>query len=395
MSTPVGSELLGQGLRASSTQISSPNDENLPPNSQSLLRVGEPLPPLKEGTCVPTQLFKSIPRGFMVHYSPADPSFPPELRNLHSDKWRNSKFLKTCFPMVYIDRKGQERVKKDYKTCPFSILHLASDVDDRMILYNWWIQLKQEKMDETIGICKQIFVRYTVDSELAPMYNPDNPKITFITDSVEMRKKHVESTKSHKLLNSAVKRKHASSPPRTNPQLRDAHVKKAEGQCQQQLRSIFDRTKKCDSYPAVNGSFEPILLTTSNVYSPPKRGGRPNPDLRPQPKHQAIARNPSVLHNHILDVVTASKRATEELKLDRNPTADEILKFLHYDCYYYDDDGCAQFPGEVHLSESKQPSIRTVRDISNDSSNTDIETVMINLDEVRFDSDVEEDGMED
>lgn len=93
---------------------------------------------------------------------------------------------------------------------PFLDFDLAFDLDDRMILYNWWIQLNPEEQGAIVETFKRIFIRYTIDSELAPLCNPNNPTIAMATDSKEMHQKNVKTTASWAKLNALKERKHRS-----------------------------------------------------------------------------------------------------------------------------------------------------------------------------------------
>jgi len=106
---------------ANLVQITPPEGENVAPNVQSRLTVGTPLPPLGDKCKVPTQLFKNLPRGMEVMYSPNDPSLPLELLDLTSPEWRKAKFLKKHFPVRSVDSRNRFHTTKSYNTCPFWI----------------------------------------------------------------------------------------------------------------------------------------------------------------------------------------------------------------------------------------------------------------------------------
>jgi len=167
-------------------EITLTQDENADPNAHLDLVIGTALPALKASTAVPSQLFHHIPRGMKVLHSPSDPNFPPELRDVDSEMWTNANFLKNNFLRPNSGRSRNKKGSKTHRTCPLCILLLAKDVDDRMVLYNWWLQLDDRQQESIVEVCKRVFVRCTKSCELSVAYDPDRPRVTLITDSQQL-----------------------------------------------------------------------------------------------------------------------------------------------------------------------------------------------------------------
>lgn len=170
-----------------------------------------------------------------------------------------------------------------------------------------------------------IFLFGTLSTQNCAHNTIQNPRVVFSTDNQALRSQYLETTASHALLNRPKERKHVGSPVRRNPQLRDRHVKDPEAQVHKHLGTVLNRSQKPANDPEVPGTFDPVLITTSTVYSPTK-GGCPRDDLRPVPKRHIIARDQAALEAVYQPVLDATIAAMEVL--GRKPTMEEIQEFL-------------------------------------------------------------------
>ena len=132
----------GSGKERSSTKPPKSNDSNA-------LVKGQRLPPISSASDIPYLNTKAL-RQLKVVITEAN--VPTELKDLKSDYWRDSTFVKDKF-------KFWQGYKKTPRVFPFALLDSAKTLRDRLIVVNWWLGQTKEQQAQHWAVIRTIFSR--------------------------------------------------------------------------------------------------------------------------------------------------------------------------------------------------------------------------------------------
>ena len=296
--------------------------------------------------------FIKIERDMIVHVT--DDDVPLFLKALLPSDWKKDSNLRSDF-LLYL-KPGEKATKKKRQSpivFPYALLDLAiqtKSLHEVLIVVNYWLNLTKDEQKAKWVAIRTMFVEPRRSSKLLHVYDPEKPQAVGIFDEQRFREQRVLQSASHAIINASKARRFVSDKVTTNPQLRDWLVQRGEERMQQALATTSERSE----FEHATAFFEPIIMTTSTVYTPTKNGGRPSNEVRDEAKVVGYARNKMGVMRHLDALLAMLKSDIPSLS-----TCDDLTTEKAFDAmnkvveFHYVQDG--KLPG-VEASKKRKKS---------------------------------------
>jgi len=209
------------------------------------------------------------------------------MKDINNNFWQDAKELKKTFKLPAGTLPRQRVARQVNLAFPYCLLATATELHERLIVVNWWLNLNHDSQKEKYAFLKTKFDRPRASTIRTYEYNKDDPRYQGVADNLELRKKAAKESRSWEILEGGRKRKSQSAAARTDRQVRDRSVLHQQDMVEKNFRQLCNRSAVDPSVAdQVNGFMHPMTSLLYNVATPHKnnsggRSGRPSEKTKP------------------------------------------------------------------------------------------------------------------